>query len=588
MNSLLHISSVNKDERCNYIKPDNLSKFYSINPETGRTFTDKDRDILLKNYERVSNIKGGKVLKCCSRANTFENSANQDFIESVKSVYPIVRINKRLNEIVSIELSKNPNKRGVGWEPITPYIICKLSNATIQPTDDPSIKIATRLTSDCFIDNCDNVDRDITLGSILNQSQEDLKYTYFDDAKVVEAIQNNNVEAVKNYIRKYKTVDEPLSHDDRNNRLIHIACENDKDEIIDLLIGVKADLNIRNKEGNTPLHLAALKGNLNAMSSILKQGVDIKIRNLKGENALNYAIRNGDIRSVRLLYNNGVDIYSADKDGNVPIVYTIKYAPNRKDIVEFLIERGSPNKKNNDGKNALDLLNDLIEKKTKENKNKSTIGKIIEKFQVEEIKETDLTEEIMDLESTATLIRNATFSFKHGNNHTLTNIPDDYYPVDLINKECIGGEDIEGNEELEECEKKGGQLVTITEPSTRIIVGYDNKGETTLDKINSKDLYYPKNANSRIAKAIPEEIRKLNKSVRNMEITEEHAHTMTEDNEEVIKNVKEAFKNTTKVKKLVEGFNSQCSPSSTTFVIYGVTLSVLILTILFFLQKSKK
>ena len=602
MNSLLHISSVNEGDKCNYIKPDSLSKFYSINPETGKQFADKDRNILLRNYKRVSNVKSGKVKRCCSRAHTFETGASQDYVAKIKKIYPMVKLSNRLSEVVSIELSKNPNTRGAGWEPITPYVICKLADAVIKPTNDPEIMIATHLTSNCFIDNCDNVDTDITLGTILNVSQQDLKYTYFDDAKAVEAVRDNEINNVKNYIRKYKDVDQPLSHDDRNNRLIHLAAQYNRTDIADLLIAVKADINIGNKDGDTPLHITASHANLDVMSSLLKHGADVKIRNNKKETVIFHAIKNGDIRGIRLLYNNGADIYSADYEGNVPVVYAIKYSPNKKEIVEFLLERGSPNNPDKDGNNALDLIKEQIAKEQSNNSNNNintNINNKVEGFKVKEIKETDISEKVQDLKSTATLIRNTTFSYKHGVEDMLKgSYPGDYYPVELINKECVGNQNVNGDETKEECEKKGGRMVTITEPSTRIIVSYDGKGESDIDKIKESDLYYPKHYDSRLEQSLPNSIRELNKKAKTgepvndkkndqVESEDDHPHVISEDDNDVIKNVKEALENTAKIdKKIVEGFQSQCSLDSDKIVIYSVGIAVLLLTVMYLLQKK--
>ena len=87
-------------------------------------------------------------------------------------------------------------------------MICKITKATIRDTKDPTVKIATNLVKDCFSNNCSSLET-ITVNSILQNAKPDMKYTYFDDARVSQAILENNITYVKEYLRKYKQILRP-------------------------------------------------------------------------------------------------------------------------------------------------------------------------------------------------------------------------------------------------------------------------------------------------------------------------------------------------------------------------------------------
>ena len=53
----------------------------------------------------------------------------------------------------------------------------------------------------------------------------------------------------------------------RGQAALHIAAELGHEEVVDILLGANAFVNVRNKHGMTPLHLAARKG----FNSIVKQ-----------------------------------------------------------------------------------------------------------------------------------------------------------------------------------------------------------------------------------------------------------------------------------------------------------------------------
>ena len=52
-------------------------------------------------------------------------------------------------------------------------------------------------------------------------------------------------------------------------------------------------MNVRNKYGDSPMHLAAVQGSEEAMSQLMEGGADIQLGNLDGETPLHRAARFG-------------------------------------------------------------------------------------------------------------------------------------------------------------------------------------------------------------------------------------------------------------------------------------------------------
>ena len=77
---------------------------------------------------------------------------------------------------------------------------------------------------------------------------------------------------------------------DFGQSMLHYACANGNILIVDLLLKDKyrnkVDMNIRNKEGNTPLHWAAMNNQKEIIVKLLDAGCDTSVKNSSGHTAL--------------------------------------------------------------------------------------------------------------------------------------------------------------------------------------------------------------------------------------------------------------------------------------------------------------
>ena len=188
------ISCINPLDNCNYIKPEKISAFDGINPNTNQPYTNKEKKYNKNLYKKICNVKGGKMSVCCSNLDDYPES--QDIINKVKRKYPKIKLRMNNGKLDSVLLSKT-QKKGAGWVDISPYIICKISKANIKQTKFNDIDIAINLVEDCFINSCNTAEPELTLKKILNKEKEPINFRYLDDMKVEESIREYNIDYVK-------------------------------------------------------------------------------------------------------------------------------------------------------------------------------------------------------------------------------------------------------------------------------------------------------------------------------------------------------------------------------------------------------
>lgn len=88
---------------------------------------------------------------------------------------------------------------------------------------------------------------------------------------------------------------------------LHVAIAFDRtDEVLDSLDSF-GPLDLRDKEGRTPLHLAAGRGNIKCARVLVESGADKDAKSKDGRTALYRAAANGDHKMVEMLIEMGSD-----------------------------------------------------------------------------------------------------------------------------------------------------------------------------------------------------------------------------------------------------------------------------------------
>jgi ankyrin repeat protein len=115
--------------------------------------------------------------------------------------------------------------------------------------------------------------------------------------ELLESVSKGELSKVKDFVNKGADIN--IKNKDGKTPL-HIAVENNYEDIIKFLLENKADVNVKDNEGNTPLHIAIKKGNYFVIKELIKFGADKNAKNNKGETPLDLAKELGDEEILNL------------------------------------------------------------------------------------------------------------------------------------------------------------------------------------------------------------------------------------------------------------------------------------------------
>jgi hypothetical protein len=94
---------------------------------------------------------------------------------------------------------------------------------------------------------------------------------------------------------------------------------------VKLLLERGADPNAKNKDGKTPLHVAAIRGSVDVARLLLQYGVDPNVQDERGRTPLHVAAIRGRVDVVRFLLEHGANPNARDKDGMTPLHLMSEY-----------------------------------------------------------------------------------------------------------------------------------------------------------------------------------------------------------------------------------------------------------------------
>ena len=140
---------------------------------------------------------------------------------------------------------------------------------------------------------------------------------------------------------------------------LHIAVLQHDEETIGTFVDAKADINIRDRWGLTPLHLEVKYNAIDDSSSarnLLKAGANPDIQDQDGHTVLHLAVRHADIETVRTVLQK-CKVNIQDKNGDTAFHHAVRLA--YVSAIEVLLSRqADPTLRNRQGKSCLALAVD--------------------------------------------------------------------------------------------------------------------------------------------------------------------------------------------------------------------------------------
>eukprot|EP00112_Aurelia_sp_Birch-Aquarium-sp1_P003297 Seg1367.4 transcript_id=Seg1367.4/GoldUCD/mRNA.D3Y31 product="Ankyrin repeat domain-containing protein 11" protein_id=Seg1367.4/GoldUCD/D3Y31 len=113
-------------------------------------------------------------------------------------------------------------------------------------------------------------------------------------------------------------------------------------------------INKRNKRGETQLHLASIKGDIDRVKGLIKKGADVNMTDHAGWTPLHEACNRGHYRIVKILLKSGANVNAKGLEDDTPLHDASSNGHIK--IVKILLKyRADPNRKNEDLENPLDV-----------------------------------------------------------------------------------------------------------------------------------------------------------------------------------------------------------------------------------------
>lgn len=231
-------------------------------------------------------------------------------------------------------------------------------------------------------DIAETVAFDLTIKKSKEKSIEDIIEVIYDYIYFSNAIKENNLTLVMEYLEKEKCFSIRLEKEIElhpemtktiKNILLKIALEEHNLEKIKKCIEGGADVNIQSAQGMTALMIATIQPDPTFMKELIKKNASLEQEDKEGKTALLWASVTNNISSMKLLCKHNANINAIDKKNRNALFFASLYEHH--DIIRYIMK----NKINLDVQRA-DLLESIIKignksliRKIKENAIKNTI-----------------------------------------------------------------------------------------------------------------------------------------------------------------------------------------------------------------------
>ena len=334
---------------CNINSPYSYLELYKINPATNRPYTSVEREEKIKQYENSCKGKGD-LIKCCDPTDTNLSYLYKHIDSDLKQKFPYVKLNREKNRLKSISVCQKDCPSD--YTKPSPYVLCKLlKNAKKEVISNE----VSDLVPDCSGHSC-NMSTNYFARSSYGQ-----RFNFYQDLQIYNAIRLDDVQFLKNIVGEdYNKI---LTNSHKNNTIFHQSIIEGANKCITFLLSTKLDLSVKNKDGNTYLHLASMMESPMITYFLLKRGSDIFFFFIVGDTPLHSAVISGKLFCIPILLNNGASIVETNNYGDTPLHTAIKCKNKNLKVIRLLVDYGSDiNTKDKKGNTLLKSLNE--EKKT--------------------------------------------------------------------------------------------------------------------------------------------------------------------------------------------------------------------------------
>eukprot|EP01112_Ceratiomyxa_fruticulosa_P004101 TRINITY_DN1445_c0_g1_i1.p1 TRINITY_DN1445_c0_g1~~TRINITY_DN1445_c0_g1_i1.p1 ORF type:complete len:727 (+),score=136.48 TRINITY_DN1445_c0_g1_i1:310-2490(+) len=173
------------------------------------------------------------------------------------------------------------------------------------------------------------------------------EYDNMEQTPLQVALRNGSVEIVRELLTFFRESKCDINMKDKNGyTALHVAASFCDDQLLNMLLSYEGtDVNIVNDDLNTPLHYFCQKfKSPNCQESFqlfIRKGVHVNAQNKNGETPLHKSIFNNTVRllMVNLLLEAGADVNILNSRGESPLHFAVRLG--REDLVSVLIRAGA-------------------------------------------------------------------------------------------------------------------------------------------------------------------------------------------------------------------------------------------------------
>ena len=153
----------------------------------------------------------------------------------------------------------------------------------------------------------------------------------------LKSIKRGDVEATKSFLAEGMS---PNARDRWDHYTALMTASNyGHVEIVSILLDSGADIDGRNRNGNTSLMQAASSGHADVVRFLLAKGADVNAKSEDDDTALMYAVWDGHIEIVKILLDRDADVNAEDNKGKSALM--LAGMKRHKDIVAMLKQAGA-------------------------------------------------------------------------------------------------------------------------------------------------------------------------------------------------------------------------------------------------------
>lgn len=346
-------------------------------------------NILNQNDETIVNI-GFKKIKEIEKELDPKSANYQKDIDTIKSIYSSINLilkqpDFNLESTLNYQLPQTQKKDG-SLEEKKPQVLLQayIDFQENSNNEDPEIKYQKDILfknlfqhkkTQKYLGHRENAFKLLQASAHYNDPETYAKLTGYTGGLSLQ--EKNNIlfyaaqsgsQLIFNNVLNYSS-DNFTQKFENNRNMLMCACNGGNLEIVKSIIenperfGVK--INQVDDAGNTVLHyLARSKGqdNIEIIENLIELGANIEAKNKEGQTPLISAVLLGNVALVKELLAKGADVNAVDKDGNTPLIYATHL--NNPEIIEAVLSANEldVSHKNNKGVSAytISLSRDFI------------------------------------------------------------------------------------------------------------------------------------------------------------------------------------------------------------------------------------